>query len=335
MDNQANYKKILLICQPCNEEISGIPERIRLLHDAIISLGFDCQIKSVKSVKEVGEILGSEQPDLVWSTVYRLRTENGKIRNCHQVTADFGFPYIGSNPETLDLVLSKSCLKERWKSAGVLTPEWTVISREQDISNLQSWNHFPAIIKPDEEGNSRGLSQDSIVEDFDSAKKYLQRNWLAFGSEIVEQFLGDDPCLHEYTVAILGNHPDRLLLPAEIILDSPIGKRVITTADKDQHRTRAIPIEDLSIRQQVIDFAGLAADVAGIEDYARMDMISSGDRLYALEINGQPMLPDRWFDTCCQSSRLDRSDYVKIILESAIEKWHLRDLAINAEGVSS
>jgi D-alanine-D-alanine ligase len=334
MENQATDKKILLLCQPCTEDSSGIPNRIRQLQAVIISLGLDCQVESAETVEQVGALLQIDHPDLVWSTVYRLRTTDGSYRNSHQVIFEFGYPYVGSNPATLDLVLAKSCLKERWKTAGVLTPEWVVITNEQDLSLLQGWNHFPAIIKPNEEGNSRGLSQDSVVENFESASKYLQRNWLAFGAEIVEQFLGDDPELHEYTVAILGNHPDRLLLPAEIILESHSSKRVITTEDKDLHRTRAIPIEDSSICRQVCDFASFAANVADVEDYARMDIILSGGHLYALEINGQPMLPDRWFDTCCLSGGLSRTGYVKFILESAIRKWQLRDLPLKTEVVS-
>lgn len=317
-------RKILLLCSPCSNEESGIPNRIHELKQTIESLGIECCVYLATTSENVSNRLEEETPDLIWSSVYYLKDQSGLTINCHQFLEEKRIPYVGSSPEVLDLVLTKSDLKKRWISSGVRTPAWQVVQSITELDSLAEWHHFPAIIKPNEEGNSRGLSQESIVDSATSAIQYLEKELSHFSSELVEHYLGYDSTLQEFTIAMVGNIPDRFLMPAEIILENIEGKRVITTSDKDLHRTRAIPVSDPELKARVIDFATQAVNAAGVEDYARLDVIWSEGDLHALEINGQPMLPDRWFDTCCEAGGMDRTAYVKHILNAAVQKWQYR-----------
>jgi len=318
---QFHPQKILIISPLSMEDPNQPPERIQHLRDSLSDLGWDARIDIASSVDELTRALDEFQPALVWSAVYRLSDSLGTQINCHEVLKGLDVPWVGSDPDVLDLVLAKDRLKDHWRKFNVNTPDWKVIRQADDLRQWQSWNKFPAIVKPCEEGNSRGLTQESIVSDPIAADRYIRRALPRFQSLFLEQYLGDDPDLHEYTVAVIGNGPDRFYMPAEIILDSQTGKRIITTEDKDQHHTRAIPVEDMKRNGKIQEFALSACETACVQDYARLDVLYSGGKFYAIEINGQPMLPDLWFDTCAKLAGFDRHGYIHHIIQAAVSRW--------------
>lgn len=321
MDHRSGFGKVLIISPPAEAKQDQPPERIRQLSQSLDQIGCESHIWVGSSASGLKDVITEFQPDLAWSSVYRIVDTRGDIHNCHQYLNEIGLPWVGSDPFTLQLVLAKDKLKQQWRENGVSTPDWCVVHRADDFLPDVRWNKYPAIIKPSEEGNSRGLSQESIVADDKSAISYIASALPKFKSLLIEHYLGDDPDLHEYTVAIIGNGPTRLYMPAEIILNSKSGKRIITTADKDQHHTRAIPVDEENMNTQIKNFARQAVEVAGVSDYARLDVLYSYGEFYAIEINGQPMLPDLWFDTCAKSAGLDRLEYIRSILKSSQSRW--------------
>ncbi len=321
MDGHPVVRKVLISSPPSESEPTQPPVRIHQLQESLIQLGFNVHIWTGSTVADLLQAVERYTPDIIWSSIYHLRDTQGNEKNCHQIVKEINLPWIGSDPEILDIVLAKDRLKAVWKKNNVSTPNWMVIKQESGFDQSGAWFEYPAIIKPCAEGNSRGLSQESIVTDNASAKTYIEKVLPKFHSVFLEFYLGDDPNLHEYTVAIIGNGSSRQYMPAEIILDSKSGKRIITTADKDQHHTRAIPVEEKRMLARIQEFARQAVEVAGVMDYARLDVLYSCGEFYAIEINGQPMLPDLWFDTCAKSAGLDRKGYVSRIIQSSISRW--------------
>ena len=53
---------------------------------------------------------------------------------------------------------------------------------------------------------------------------------------------------------------------------------------------------------------------AGARDYARCDVILEGGVLEAIELNGQPMVPDSWFEACAADAGLDAAQYLRAIV---------------------
>ena len=143
---------------------------------------------------------------------------------------------------------------------------------------------------------------------------------------LVEHYLGEDPELREFTVAMIGNGRERLNLPAEIFLLSEHSSRIITTADKNLHKTRALPVEDPGLRLKLANLADRVFKVVEVRDYARCDILFSRGKMHVIEVNGQPMLPDMWFDACATSAGLNRRDYLLAILEVALARYRLAGL---------
>jgi len=112
-------------------------------------------------------IVEREKPDIVFPATYYVENQSSERVNIARVLDEKHIPYICSNAEVLELVLSKSTLKTRWQQNLVRTPEFCTVQKdeaiEEKIKSLLESTPFPFIIKPDREGNSRGLDESSIV----------------------------------------------------------------------------------------------------------------------------------------------------------------------------
>jgi len=109
-------------------------------------------------------------------------------------------------------------------------------------------------------------------------------------------------------------------MPAQIKLKVMRKPRIVTTQDKDRHNTFAIPVCEPEIRDSLIAFGREAFAIAGVRDYARLDVMRANGKFYAIEINGQPMIPDKWFEACAQGIGLNKTQYLNAIFFAAIQR---------------
>ena len=141
----------------------------------------------------------------------------------------------------------------------------------------------------------------------------------AYDEILVEQYLGRYTDIREFTIALIGSVDQAILMPCEIVLKTTKQYRIVTTRDKDEHHTRALPVNHLGLRgQALIDFSRQAFSLAGVRDYSRCDVIFAGGQLYAIEINGQPMVPDKWFEACTRGVGLGGAVYLNAIFLAGI-----------------
>src|SRR5512142_3571096 len=101
-------------------------------------------------------------PDLIFNTAEGRR---GRFREAFfpALFDELGMPYTGSDAYALAVTLDKHLTKLVLAQHGVATPRWQYV---EDPRRLQtSALRFPVIVKPNFEGSSKGISQDSVVED--------------------------------------------------------------------------------------------------------------------------------------------------------------------------
>ena len=79
-----------------------------------------------------------------------------------------------------------------------------MLGAERILDGFLLTSSFPYILKPDMEGNSRGLDESSIV--FNKTEMLAKTNELLkiYEGILVEEYLGDHPDLREFTVAMIG-----------------------------------------------------------------------------------------------------------------------------------
>lgn len=325
--------RILIVSLPATGDIqiAEDQERYSRFVDAARRAGFDARHEIVLSAEDFSSLLTTARPDLVFCSPHSLPvlkelppgTATDRKINLHELLENLGIPYVGSDPHTILLALCKTSLKERWKTKGVATPDFVHLHKGDSPDCIQdlAFPAFPCIVKPSKEGNSRGISSSSVVHDRDSLMQMIRQALEDFGDILVEHYLGFAPDFHEYTVAMIGSPGRMLVMPAELGFKVPRFPPLITNEDKDGHCTCATAIEDPAILKAVADFARTALMAAGVRDYARCDMVFADGCFQAIEINGQPMVPDRWFESCAQNAGLDESAYLCAILLAAIVRY--------------
>ncbi len=329
--SDARKPRVLILSDlpPTEAKRRSETERFASLARALARGGLEAEHAFAGDEAALGALLAATKPDLAFSAALMSAPEAGAAsgpgprgrRNMHELLEEAGVPYVGSEPAVLELAIDKAALKERWREAGVASPAFLSLHPGEALDEARARAlGFPCIVKPSREGNSRGLGEDSVVRDLPSLRKRVEAAARDYGAVLVERFLGDFPDIREFTAALLGSGPGALVLPVEIKLSSAKAVRLVTTEDKDGHRTAALPIDDAALRARVAAFARRAFAAAGTRDYARCDLLLAGGEIQAIEINGQPMLPDLWFEACCATAGLGAEAYPNAVFLAALAR---------------
>lgn len=123
-------------------------------------------------------------------------------------------PYTGSGPLTLALTLDKARTKEILKYHRIPTPKFQVFYNPSE--RLNDKLKFPLIVKPLREGSSKGIKNNSLVNDENELKSRVEKIIMNYEQPaIVEEFIA----CREFTIAILGNEEPRILPIVEIKFD--------------------------------------------------------------------------------------------------------------------
>jgi D-alanine-D-alanine ligase len=291
--------------------------RFSSLVEAANSAGLAAKHVFIDSADGLVEALARFRPDIAFCSFFRF--DGGTYLRESLIEA--GIAWIGSSSEVMELALSKPRMKTRWRSMGIPTPDWHTVRKSADgslegIELLECMRDFPYIVKPANEGNSRGIDSGSIAR---SAMELYSRSSLIaeeFGEALVERFVSGAEDSREFTVAMIGNGSRKIVSAIEI--RKPSGSSLVTEEDKEAQATSLAPIGDARLNDRVEHLARRVFASAGARDYARCDILLHEGKLYAIEMNGQPMVPDRWFEACACEAGLDSRQYLCAILLSGI-----------------
>ena len=313
--------KILLLACPRHGQLKQTANRFHGMISSLDQVGLCGRYYALHSADQLRSILLVEKPDIVYSANLTTICNAKEKTSIHKILADEGVPYIGSTAEVLQSVLSKSTLKDEWRKKSLQTPASILLAAAKpvtdDLKNFVNEVGFPLLLKPDREGNSRGLEENSIVFEYRTLNRKIQDLFEKYEFVLVEKFLTGES-VQEFTVAMIGNGTNKILMPAQIKLKIKKEHRLITTSDKDEHKTMATPVSEEKLKAQLVEFAGRAFEIAGVSDYSRCDLMMIDGSLYAIEINGLPMIPDKWFEVCASGAGLNATQYILAIILAGI-----------------
>lgn len=198
-----------------------------------------------------------------------------------------GLPYTGSDPLTLAVTLDKAIARR------IVSPDVAVARGTTSIEDLGALN-YPVIVKPNDEGSSKGIRLHSYCADIDSAAK--QAHWLEAtygGPVLVEEWLPGP----EVTVALAGNGAGaRVLAMMEIGFAAPTeGPFIYSLEVKRGYREkvsyRVPPCLPAATLKLLETDALRAYRLLGCRDVARIDFRLAADgRPCFLECNPLPGL---------------------------------------------
>jgi len=113
-----------------------------------------------------------------------------------------GLPCTGSDALTLAVTLDKAVAR-RVVSPEVPVARGVLCESESDLAAIDSLS-FPVLVKPNDEGSSKGIRDNPRAPDAAGAKDRVRRLWRDYGCPVlVEEFLTGA----EVTVGVAGNGP--------------------------------------------------------------------------------------------------------------------------------
>ncbi len=271
-------------------------------------------------------------PDLIFNTAEGRR---GRFREAFYPALfdELGFPYTGSDAWVLAVTLDKALTKLMLGEHGVISPRGQFIDEIGQLK-VEGWR-WPVIVKPNFEGSSKGITQESVIEDRSRLRPFVEKQLSRFpAGVIVEEFIpGKD-----LTVAFLERTaPERagVLMPVEYLIDeAELSKRRYRIYDYD---LKGVHSDAVSVRcpahfpghvlERAQDMARKAYRALGCRDLGRIDFrVAEDGQVYFIEINALPSLePGAGIYAAAALEGLHTDGVLGKVIESAVLRWGITD----------
>ena len=270
--------------------------------------------------------LHEEKVDLVFNLCNGIRGE-ASLSQLPAILEYEGIPYTGSSTIPHGLAYNKIFSGKIFKASDIPTPEFIYISSLEELEGVKL--DFPILVKPKDEGSSRGIQNDSLTFDLPSLKHKVVENLMKFNPPmILSEYIEG----REYTAGILGNGSDLEVLPIlEVDFSAlPEGMNRIYSFEAkfafDESIIYHLPARvDKKTYEMISDTAVRAFRSLGMRDYARVDMRVKGDKAYVIEINSLPGL-DKYNSDIIKMAKaigMDYDDLIKLIVNIARKRLNL------------
>jgi D-alanine-D-alanine ligase len=297
------------------------PETIEAIRAALESYGH--QVIPFEATAELPRTLMQTPVDLVFNIAEGVAGRNREAA-VPALCELLGIPYSGSDAATLSIALDKALSKRVIMQHEILTAEFQLM--ETGRERLSPKLKFPLIVKPNQEGSSKGVSASASVVDDEDALRAVVRELIDRYRQpaLVEVYIPG----REFTVGLLGDRRPRVLPPMEILF-------------KDKGNPR--PVYDFQIKQEWekhVSYqcpAALApAELKAVErvcretfaaldcrDVARVDLrMTPKGEIYVIEVNPLPGLTPGYSDLCliAQAAGIDYRTLIGEILDGGLKR---------------
>lgn len=291
--------------------------------DALRGLGHRVTMLEVSGpAPKVFRRLADVEPQIVFNLA---EGEEGVWREAfYPMLFDFlGYPYTGAGPGVLGMGLDKRLTEEALALRGVDVPRGRLVT--PDEPDIPDDLRYPLLIKPNFEGSSMGIHQDSIVHGPDEAKELVDDMLEEFpeGLDVEEYIEG-----RELTVGYLARADEpfteiveyRFPEDRENIMDYETKQ-----AEGEDIETLCPPPLDDDTRDAVYDIAARAVSAMRTPDFARIDLRMRGDgKLFLIELNPLPGLREvSPLVVGAKAQGLDYEEIIDAVITSAALRYEL------------
>jgi len=298
------------------------PSTIDVIAKAIESQGV--KVKKIGNASSLLEKIDSLDVDIVFNISEGLsgRNRESQVPILLEMT---GIPFVGADALTLSLTLDKVMAKKIFIAEGIPTPKFFEVKSCDELRNVDHCK-FPLIVKPRCEGSSKGLSEDSRVENMQELKRQVEYIVSSYKQPaLVEEFISGQ----EFTVAIVGNDPPEVMPVVQIKIDGrlKLNNKFYTfariTSDKLEYICPARINHELN--KKIRELALKTYRVVECRDFGRVDFrVDNEGRPYVLEINPLPSLStEDVFMTVAKAVGISYEEMIGKILNSALSRCNI------------
>jgi D-alanine-D-alanine ligase len=238
--------------------------------DGLKSMGHDVYGSDVSP----SDLSGLDHPaDVIFPVLHGQFGESGELQ---EILEQRQLAFVGSGSKASRLGMDKVVTKRAWEAAGLPTPPYEVLTREQPkLQKIKA----PCAVKAFDSGSSIDVF---ICKTDDAAREAIDNVLAKHGKVLVEQFIKGP----ELTVGLLEEKP---LAPIRIV-----PKREFFDYDAKYKASDTEHRFELGLSAEVVkrcqELARQANDVIGAKDLARIDIMidEQTQQPYLLEINTLP-----------------------------------------------
>lgn len=298
------------------------PSTIDVIARAIEAGGF--KVKKIGNVVNLLEKIDSLGVDIVFNISEGISGRNRESQ-VPILLEMAGVPFVGADALTLGLTLDKVMAKKIFIAEKIPTPKFFEVSGTEELANTDHCK-FPMIVKPRFEGSSKGLSENSRVENMEGLKKQVEYIVNAYKQPaLIEEFISGQ----EFTVAVVGNDPAEALPVVQIKIDGKLqlNDKFYTfariTSDRLEYICPARISHDLN--KKITDLALKTFKAVECRDFGRVDFrVDSEGTPFVLEINPLPSLStEDVFMLLAKNIGISYEEMIGRILQSAIKRHNL------------
>ena len=245
-----------------------------------------------------------------------------------------GVKYTGSSPFAVGLMNNKHFSKIAAEKSGIKIPKGTLIHSlliseipeylEKALPNIT----FPLIVKPNGEGSSIDIDNNSIVYSYEEAMNQINKLKNKYDDIIIEQFIpGTDA-----STLVIGNFNNFKLVETLIYKTNDqfvLKNSVRDTYIKENWVSKGYLIDNLlEYKNLSYKFKQISKNLfkyIGCSDIARIDYrISETGEIYFLEINSMPTItPTSDVGMICTCLNKPYTDFLKEYIDSAFSKYSI------------
>lgn len=302
--NQIELIKNILLKKYSTVETLAVNRNITLAINKILEFNPDAIFNFVESIE------GNTNFESYFAGIYDL----------------LGFEYTGNTPLTLGNCLVKSRTKQILISHKIKTPKHFACELNYLPSKSEFKLKFPVILKLIREDASIGISEFSVVNNYDEMISRLKFLFDSFQQDVlIEEYIDG----RELNVAILGNE----ILPISEISFETLPEdlpKIITYeakwSEESVYYKNTIPkcptILDTTIENKVKKIALKAFEALDCRDYARVDIrLDKKNVPYVIEVNPNPDIsPDTGFVRSAKAADINYDSLILKIISFALKR---------------
>lgn len=267
--------------------------------------------------------INNEHVDLVFNLCNGIQGE-ASLSQLPSLLEYEDIAYTGSAPLGHGLAYNKIYSGKIFKASNIPTPGFTYVNSVEEIedNNLK----FPLLVKPKDEGSSRGIQDDSLTYDKESMINKVKEGLKLYNPPIMIMEYIDG---REFTVGVIGNGEDTRILPILEIDFSKLPKglnKIYSFEVKFEHGNDTIyhipaRIDEVT-RKNIEKIAIDAFKSLGLRDYARVDIRLRDGQPYVIEINSLPGLDKNNSDICkmAYSADIKYDQLIKEIVDMGLSR---------------
>lgn len=270
-----------------------------------------------QSPKELVDNAYKHKNDLVF-TIYGGESSRNRMALVPAICESYGLKYIGADTYARIICQDKYLSKIYCERFGLRTAPSFLLENELDIPLMKDLS-FPLVLKPNMEGSSIGITEDSIVYNMEQATSLANRLFSAHNQPILaEEFIEGK----EVSFYIVGKDGHFSLLSAlEIYMEGDeeyLCKHLYSAEVK--HHSDNIVHRDITymIRQEDIEIIKKLFTSLGKMDFMRVDCKLKDNSLYLIELTPDAYIgPYSGFIDAAHTIGKTYTDLMELIIHTA------------------